>query len=87
MSKELEAFEEIKRIYNWFQILVNGKQLDKEDIRLLNVVETALEDYEVLKKLNENQKHTIELFREENRTMKNELKQLYDSLKGILKDE
>ena len=53
MSKELEALNTI----------IYGYGYDKN----VEIVSKALEDYETLKILNENQKHNIEMLVEENR--------------------
>lgn len=46
MSKELQALEEIQRIYTWFQNYVYAEKLDKKDINLFNTIETALKRLE-----------------------------------------
>ena len=65
MSKELKALERIK--YKLSSTKANGYWED------LDIIETALEDYENLKILNENQRHNIELLMEENKRLKEEL--------------
>ena len=72
MSKELKALERIK--YKLSSTKANGYWED------LDTIETALEDYENLKILNENQRHNIELLMEENKTLKQMIRNFNEAI-------
>lgn len=49
MNKELEALEEIKRLYKWYTKYAYDAELDKEEIHSFAIIETALKEYEMMK--------------------------------------